>query len=276
MRVILRGLGIAVVVLAVLPLLAAQEVGKKKSDAKKGDEDVAAEKAEKSTKKKTKSAKKKEGDEEPEKKKEKLTYGVHFTGKLKMDANSQKEFIVEVQATVLNPQGVQNLYNAQANWQRRQIEIARNRNLVQRQQQLAQLQFDIARELPKLQAGCYKQQPYDVKLKAADKMIVRTRYPPIDYDDKGNIKKYTKKELQELRGPDKSLPGFTADFEALHDGQMVTVYLAKKEANPVPNAKKKYGKKPPAKLNPDDDAGDLGDHRPEVVLIVIEAEPKRD
>jgi hypothetical protein len=273
MRACLRGLGICVVVLASLPLLAAQEAGKKKTD-KTAKDDLAAEKAEKNAKK-DKASKKKEGDEEPEKKekKEKLVYGVRFQGKLKeMDANSQKEFTVEVQTTVPNPQGFQALAQAQANWQQRQINLFRQNNPRQRAIDAANLQRDIARDLPKLKAGCYKTQPYDVKLRAADKMRVRTLFLPIDYDDKGNVKKYTKKEKEALRGPDKSLPGYTSEMEALHAGQTVMVYLAKGQANPVPNSKK--GAKGAAKLNPDDDAGDIGDQRPEVVMIVIMAEPK--
>jgi hypothetical protein len=68
-------------------------------------------------------------------------------------------------------------------------------------------------------------------------MKVRTLSPPVDYDDKGNVKKYTAKELKKLRGKG-NLPGYPADFDSLREGQAVKVYLAKPKA-----AKKKAGKK---------------------------------
>ena len=295
MRACLRGLGVLVVALAVLPLLAAQEAVKKKT-AKDEIEAQKADKADKADAKdaadtKTKTKKKGEDTEKKTEKKEKLVYGASFPGKLKeMDANSQKNFTVEVQIPVPNPDGQRNLFNAQQNWQRRQFDISRNRNRAQAAQQMQQLQFDIAREMPKLQAGLVKMEPKDVKLQAAENMRVRTVNLPLDYDEKGNVKKYTKKELEELRGPEKNLPGYKAEFEALRAGQYVQVFLAKNEKNPVPKAKgAKGGAKdggaaalpPPggggagkaAKLPGDDDVN-IGEQRPSVVMIVIVAEPK--
>ena len=51
------------------------------------------------------------------------------------------------------------------------------------------------------------------------------------FDDKGNAirKPYTSKELKELTGPDKSLPGYKADVDSLKIGQIVDVYLGKKK-----------------------------------------------
>jgi hypothetical protein len=262
---------------AALPLLLADDNTKKadtkpaiKDEVKKDD---AKKKDDPEFKKSGKTTKKEADPEKKAEKKEKLVWGATFQGKVKnMDANSQKNFSIEVQIPVPNPEGQQALLRSQASWSQRQAQILTNRNLnaAQRQQQLTQLNIDIQRAMPGLQAGLVKLQPKEVPVRASDNpaMRVRTIAPVPDYDEKGNIKKLTKKELQELKGPE-NLPGYTAEFEALHAGQFVQVYLAKNQPNPVPKA---GAKAPPLKL--DDDAN-LGDpNRLEVVMIVIMAEPK--
>ncbi|HEV2950401.1 MAG TPA: hypothetical protein VGX70_23680, partial [Gemmataceae bacterium] len=54
--------------------------------------------------------------------------------------------------------------------------------------------------------------------------------PPVAYDDKGNKKKYTAKELKELRG-DSKLEGYTAGFEDLKTNQYVKVSLVRKKTD---------------------------------------------
>jgi hypothetical protein len=303
MRACLRGAGILSAVLLILPLLAADDAkdAKKKDDAKPAAQADKAKPDAKDAKKSDKTAKKDDKDKKAEKK-EKFVWGASFTGKLKeMDANSQKEFTVEVQIQVPNPQGIQDYINAQAGWQRHKVEIiqAQRNNPVEMARQLAQYNQDIARALPNHLANTVKSHPLDVKVRAADNIRVRTWGPPLDYDEKGNVKKYTKKELKELKGPE-NLPGYKAEYEALHAGQVVTVYLARKEPNPVPKSAKpltgkfdpKAGKAPAIKLDDDktaaktDKAGKAGiklnqddpqaaeARRPEVVMIVIMAEPK--
>lgn len=241
-----------------------------------GDEKTSDDKTEKDSKKSSSKAaktdKKKGIDllEGKEEKKTKLVYGASFSGVLRIDANSQKEFVVQVQVPEPNPQGIYELNAALANWKRREIEILGERNPASRAQQLAQLQADININLPRLQANTIRYVTKDIKLRAADDLVVRTNILPLDYDDKGRPKKYTKKELEELRG-DKSLPGlYKSEFEALRDGQVVMVYLAKGQASPVPKTKKD-AKKGIVVLPPPENA--LG-QPPEVVLIVILAEPK--
>src|SRR5206468_1383639 len=48
----------------------------------------------------------------------------------------------------------------------------------------------------------------DVELQAADDIKVRIPKPPPAFDDKGRPKKYSEKELRELKGPG-NLPGYT-------------------------------------------------------------------
>jgi hypothetical protein len=111
-------------------------------------------------------------------------------------------------------------------------------------------------------AVTYQEKSYDVELQAADDMKVRLLQPPTAFDDNGKPKKYTKKELDELKGPDKKLPGYTATFENLRPGQSVKVYLGKKKDSGKSSAK-----------DPDKDT--KSDKRPLVTMIVILREPAK-
>jgi hypothetical protein len=71
----------------------------------------------------------------------------------------------------------------------------------------------------------------DVKVMTTDDVKVRTKNPPVAYDDKGNKKKYTAKELKELKGNDPKLPGYTAEFNDLKQNQVVEVSLVRKKSD---------------------------------------------
>jgi len=71
----------------------------------------------------------------------------------------------------------------------------------------------------------------DVKVMTADDVKVRTKNPPVAYDDKGNKKKYTAKELKELKGNDPKLPGYSAEFNDLKQNQVVEVSLVRKKSD---------------------------------------------
>jgi hypothetical protein len=69
--------------------------------------------------------------------------------------------------------------------------------------------------------------------------------PPEEFDDKGNIKKFTKEELAKLKGDDpaeKKLPGYKSDFAEIQVGDYIHAALSvwKKNAKAAP--KKKAGK----------------------------------
>jgi len=70
----------------------------------------------------------------------------------------------------------------------------------------------------------------NVKVMTLDDVKVRTKNPPVAYDDKGNKKKYTAKELKELKG-DSKLPGYSAGFEDLKTNQYVQVSLVRKKSD---------------------------------------------
>jgi hypothetical protein len=110
----------------------------------------------------------------------------------------------------------------------------------------------------------------DFDLEPADGMIVRTMVLPDQFDDKGKPKKYTAKDLKELRGPDPNLPGFKADRDSLKNGEVVTVYLMrKKQTAPAKAAPKDKDRK-----EKDNDKAADEDNKPKIRMIVIRAEPK--
>jgi hypothetical protein len=73
----------------------------------------------------------------------------------------------------------------------------------------------------------------NIKVMTIDDVKVRTKNPPVAYDDKGNKKKYTSKELKELRG-DSKLPGYSAGFEDLKTNQIVQITLVRKKGDKNP------------------------------------------
>jgi hypothetical protein len=102
----------------------------------------------------------------------------------------------------------------------------------------------------------------EVEWTAAEDFKVRMRNPPPQFDAKGRPKRYTKKELQELKGNDK-LPYFPAEFSNIKAGQLVEVTLLQKKtaARSV-----RRGKDADAETSPDD--------LPKMSMIIILAEPK--
>ena len=92
----------------------------------------------------------------------------------------------------------------------------------------------------------------DFDLAIEDKAVYRKLNLPFEYDDTGNVKTYTDKEKADLRGSDKSKPGYTAKYEDLQAGQDVELFLT------AP---------PPAKKSAD--AVDMPPAHPTVHMIVI-------
>jgi hypothetical protein len=100
--------------------------------------------------------------------------------------------------------------------------------------------------------------PKAIEVRAHETAKVRNRMPPVEYEDNGKLKVWTKKELEALK--DKTgLPGYPAEFDALKPGQYVQVYMAKVA---------------PRKKKGDDDDSPPPPKTPEFVLIVITADAK--
>ncbi len=73
----------------------------------------------------------------------------------------------------------------------------------------------------------------DVELLLKDDVKIRRLNPKEDFDDKGRPKKYTVKELKELKGDDLKSPGYPADFTDLISQSIVNVTLMQKPQKPV-------------------------------------------
>jgi hypothetical protein len=84
--------------------------------------------------------------------------------------------------------------------------------------------------------------PKEVEVQTTDEVKVRLLHPPVAFDDKGKIKKYTAKELKELKGNDPKLPGYNGEFSDLQTGQIVKLTLVRKKGDPAPKPTGKKGK----------------------------------
>src|SRR5262245_9075899 len=158
----------------------------------------------------------------------KIALGQSFDGKLtQMDSNSSRDFTVQVKVSEPNPDGYRRMQELQFQLGQQQQAYARARNLQERQNAANQIQ-NTQIEMVKAKPNMVRYKDQDVKLRAAETMKVRSLHPPLAYDDKGNVKQYTSKELKELQ--DTGLPGYRCDNDALRTGQIVRVYLAKTAA----------------------------------------------
>lgn len=153
------------------------------------------------------------------------------------------------------PQITADALNAIANAQNQVAQANSPQALVQATQNLAKA---------KAEAVTYADVPKEYELSAADNMRVRNANPPPNFDSKGRPKRYTNKELRELRGTEK-LPGFPADFGDLKAEQTVKVTLMKKKGSTRARAKKNKDAVPDL----------LESNLPKMSLIVILSDPKK-
>jgi hypothetical protein len=209
-----------------------------KKDAKKADAEKKDEKKDAEKKDDKKDAKKADADEkkkETKKAEPKDKLGTPIVGKLKRVEGAQKYLTVEVAI----PAG---------------------------------MVVSGVRTVGKVRVPTYRPQIIrkDFDFQAADEMKVRAAQPPLDYDEKGKPKKYTAKELKEMKGPDPNLPGYMADFDSLKAGQIVKVYFIppKKDEGKAWAAKDK-----PKKKDKDGDKDIADEVKAEARMIVIMAEP---
>jgi hypothetical protein len=275
----------------VLPTLTAQDGEKKDADkAEKKDEAKKDEpKKDKDEPKKDKDEPKKDKDEpkkddekkkKDEPKKEKLNYGQKFVTKV-ISANVEaREFTVETREIDQKKQYDVQVWQTQRNTQLAQQLAQANQALAQgmaskdfkariaAQQNYAKAMANYERDVYNFKVELAKKdvttvKPFDVR--ANDEAKVRSMNPPVEFDDQGFQKKWTKKELEERR--DKTgLPGFAVEWDHVKAGQTVEIYLVKAPAPPKDQPKKKKG--------PDDDpVPPEAKGRPEFIMIVILAEP---
>jgi len=195
----------------------------------------------------------------------------HLDGILKKSGGSGAGITVSVELILPDP-------NAQIAQLQQQIALAQAmtiRNPLQRQQQLVSIMQQMRNG-----QNAFIRKTVDVDVEPLDDMIVRTMFLPEQFDDKGKPRKYTSKELKELRGPDSTLPGYTADNDSLKNGDLVTVYLVRKKHAPeikaAPKDKEKKDKdKDKEKKDKDNEKLWDEENKPKVRMIVLRAEPRQ-
>lgn len=167
--------------------------------------------------------------------KKKLVSAGKLVGKLTQVEGTTKFLTLQVTAKIQvpNPDALRN----SATYQRQLAEASLDRNPVNRQRRLAEIQYNMARN----QANLYsvKEHHHKVELQAADDMKVRIFNLPVEFDDKGKPRKYTAKELSDLKGPDPKLPGYAAEYENLRAGQEVEVTFLRPKTVARPKSKDK-------------------------------------
>ena len=90
-----------------------------------------------------------------------------------------------------------------------------------------------------------------VEFHTGEQMAVRTLLLPLEYDDKGQPKKYSPEDVKKLKGPDPKMPGYEAKLEDLKTGTNVLITLGPTEASST--GKKDPEKKDPDKKEPEED-----------------------
>ncbi|HEY7422878.1 MAG TPA: hypothetical protein VH682_01335 [Gemmataceae bacterium] len=235
-----------------LPALSAEDKDKK-ADPKKDDANKTDVKKDETPKKgAAKKSAVKAADKDKDANTEKTVKAGVVAGKVMAVIESKKSIRIQVtfQVPKLNPGALQNIQNAQ-------IQLA--------QATSPQAVINAQNAMAQAQAGLYTMQSVqkDYELQATDDVKVRMHNPPAQFDDKGRIKRYTQKELKELRGNDKQ-PGFPAEFSDLKQDQIVQVTLIRKKGAP----------RTPVRKGKDVDPDLLNDFLPQMSTIIILAEPK--
>jgi hypothetical protein len=255
MRWFIRATALFVVASLALPLLA--------QDAKKPDEKKNVFDEKKDDKKPDeKKPDEKKPDEKKDDKEKLLPAGV-VMGKITNLNEEKKTLKVEIthRYQKLNEGEAKAYLDAQAAYQRALLN--RQATPQQRAQDAAKAAQDMQTHLAKLYSIEKKTQ--EVELQLTDDAKIRVPNPPIAFDDDGKAKKYTKAELDKLKG-DPKLPGFPAEFGALATGEVIQLTLVKKkEAKPMnPGGV-------PGVPKPKDLVGDdvLADHFPLASMVVV-------
>ncbi|MCI0639692.1 MAG: hypothetical protein L0Y72_05340 [Gemmataceae bacterium] len=272
MKVLAQLICFLTVALFLLPGVTAQDKDKKQPDKeeKKDDKKKDGKDEKKDAKDEGPKGKKKKSDpkvkDEPDE--EKVLFGQVVTGQIaQFDSNSARDFAITL--PFANPLKIQefNLWR----WQRYSTIM-----LGDKATRLADMQ-EFYVELVKKQnelKGTLNQ----LDLRAGEGCKVRSNFLPQEFDDKGNPKIWTKKDVDALRKKSGKLPGFPADFDQLRQGQIVTVYLAKqekKEKDKSATGEKGKGAVEKAKKKVPEENVEL-QTRPECVMILIvrEAPPR--
>ncbi len=169
---------------------------------------------------------------------DKLAPGV-FTGTVVSVPDTDRMFTVNVayQKVQLKPgqsmaganQGLQRQYNRIVQLQNQMMRPpSRRHNPMQTMQQLqnAMVQFQV--QLARAEANMFQviNATQKVDFQVEENVKVRVKELPEQFDEKGNIKRYSAAELAVLKGKDKHLPGYESALENLKPSQIVQVKLS--------------------------------------------------
>ena len=130
---------------------------------------------------------------------------------------SDGSLVLSIQSVELNPQAMQQMQQARMQGGKANPQQARM-------------------NLMKAQANLYKQKMEDVEFLLKDDVKIRQLLPPESFYEKGNKKRLSAKELAELKGPEKNLPGFPADRSDLNGNTLVQVTFSSKVQKQVAKA----------------------------------------
>ncbi len=172
-----------------------------------------------------------------------------IAGKIVAVNESRKSLRLQVKVPMLNQGAVNAIANAERQYAQAAARGDRNGAA------------SALRTIAQQEANLYTYQDKEVEVATLDDVKVRLSQPPAAFDDKGKVKKYTQKELKEMKGNDPKLPGYNGDFSDLQNEQVVKVTLVRKKGDPAPKPTGKKGKDAEAEL--------FKDELPPASLIVI-------
>jgi hypothetical protein len=178
-------------------------------------------------------------------------------GKILAVAESKRTLRLQVTLVIqeINQGEVNGLLQAKQNYVKAQLNRDLN-GMVNAQRDIAQHQLNLYK---------YRQETKDIDVSTTEDVKVRRANPPEQFDDKGQLKKYTAKELKDLRGKDK-LPGYSAEFSDLGQDQYVTITLVRKKDMPKPGT--------PKPKNKDAEFDLSGESAIQASMIMIVRDPK--
>jgi hypothetical protein len=220
---------------------------------------------------------------------DKLTPG-DFTGKLKSTPGSDRSFTLTVEYQHLElknanqlPKSNKALTNLTKDVQkvsRLQQQVANAKKPQDQVKRLQELQHAVAQlQLQATRANLDLQQLFkvvtnkkDIDFHAAEDVKVRTLNPPVTFDDKGNVKKYTAAELKELKGKDSNLPGYESSFDQLQTGQVLKVTLARTKEPAKSDKDNDKDEDKDKDKDKDNDKDKSADKKSEVTLILIKSD----
>jgi hypothetical protein len=156
-----------------------------------------------------------------------LAVGQFYARVTEYDEDGGKmKLVVPYRVPVLNTDAVARLGELQQEY----LNAALIEDVQERFQEVLRIQGEIVQT----RAALYTLEEHeaDVELPLDEDVKVRLLQPPPKFDDKGNIQKYTAKELEELRAP-ANLPGYRGERDELRDKIWIQATVVRKKSDPT-------------------------------------------